>query len=254
MCAFGLNLCTFGDCAESGCRWSWWADSSWKNRPVPIEPQSHPPNGVRAAGSVRPKSPARPEGDGAAPYWWEDPELAAAVAEVEEFVSAAGWDAPPQMFALVRTADLLAAQPDLAGALSDAGTFTPIAQEVLPTGDLSEALSQISWPPEVGGCVLVQEIVVLPPSAVEPEPVSSGPDAALRPPGGARNQPPVEITAEQAAAHPDRTEARLVAGVLRGSRGGACMLRIRGREDTEPLRGADLAPNLLTVLQATFDD
>ena len=186
-------------------------------------------------------------GNGSAtPYWWEDPDLAAAVAEVEEFAATAGWDQAPQMFALVRTADLLSAQPGLAPTLGDAGVFTPIAQDTLPAGDLSEALSHISWPAEVTGCVLVQEIVVLPPAAVEPD--------ATAPGTVARQGNDVEITAEQAAAHPDRAEARLVAGVLRGSKGGACLLRVRGDNDATPLRGADLAPNLLSALQATFLD
>ena len=187
-----------------------------------------------------------PKPPGETPYWWEDPDLSAAVAEVEEFVGTAGWDAAPQMFALVRTADLLAAQPELAATLSDAGVFTPVAQEVLPGGDLSESLSQISWPDEVGGCVLVQEIVVLPPSAVAPTGTAGDP--------ATHERNDVEITAEQAAAHPDRAEARLVAGVLRGLPGGACLLRVRGKDDATPLRGADLAPNLLTALQATFED
>jgi hypothetical protein len=182
-----------------------------------------------------------------APYWWEDPDLAAAVAEVEEFAGTAGWDKAPQMFALVRTSELLATQPGLSATLSDAGVFTPIAQDVLPAGDLSEALSQISWPDEVGGCVLVQEIVVLPPSAVA-APVDLPTDDAAH----ARHD--IEISAEQAATHPDRAEARLAAGVLRGMKGGACVLRVRGKEDTTPLRGADLAPNLLDALQATFED
>lgn len=184
-----------------------------------------------------------------APYWWEDPELAAAVAEVEEFVATAGWDVAPQMFALVRTAELLAAQPGLGETLTGSGVFTPVAQDVLPVGDLSDSLSQIAWPAEVAGCVLVQEIVVLPPPAVDPS---------------ARNEDSnrsdhvdndVEITAAQAAAHPDRAEARLAAGVLRDAQsGGACLLRVRGKEDATPLRGADLAPNLLRALRATFQD
>lgn len=211
----------------------------------PTDPMTSPdPSSVDQAGP----DPARPD---AAPYWWEDPDLAAAVAEVEEFVGTAGWDAAPQMFALVRTADLLTAQPELAGTLSDAGVFTPIAQDVLPAVDLSEALSQISWPEEVAGCVLVQEIVVLPPSAV----AVGDPDVvAVLGAEADRRTDDLEITAEQAAAHPDRTEARLAAGVLRSSQGGACLLRVRGKDDSTPLRGADLAPNLLTVLHATFDD
>jgi len=198
------------------------------------DPQSRP---TAAPADPAVSTPVEP------PYWWEDPDLAAAVAEVEEFVGAAGWDKPPQMFALVRTADLITTQPALSATLSDAGVFTPIAQDELPTTDLSEALSRISWPEEVSGCVLVQEIVVLPPTAVAP---TDGPDAHTR--------GDVEITAEQAAAHPDRAEARLAAGVLRGLKGGACLLRVRGKDDALPLRGADLAPNLLGALQATFDD
>jgi hypothetical protein len=193
--------------------------------------------------------PAALRPDAPPPYWWEDPDLAAAVAEVEEFVGTAGWDAAPQMFALVRTSDLLGAQPELRAALGESGTFTPIAQDVLPEGDLSEALSQIAWPDEVAGCVLVQEIVVLPPSAVR-EPTDSAAEGNSETATG--ND--VEITAEQAAVHPDRAEARLAAGVLRGSDGGACLLRVRGKEDATPLRGADLAPNLLRALRATFDD
>ncbi len=215
----------------------------------PVRPDSAQPAPELARADALP-DPAAPDG-AATPYWWEDPDLAAAVAEVEEFAAGAGWDAAPQMFALVRTADLLSAQPGLAPTLADAGVFTPIAQDVLPSGDLSEALSQISWPDEVTGCVLVQEIVVLPPSSVTLPSDEPGPTA---PGTAARERNDVEITAEQAAAHPDRAEARLAAGVLRGSRGGACLLRVRGDNDATPLRGADLAPNLLTALQATFLD
>ena len=86
------------------------------------------------------------------PEWWEEPDLAVAVAEVEEFVASAGWDAAPQLFALVNTADLLKAQPSLASSLgAAAAVYTPIAQESLPDGELNDALAQISWPDEVAG-------------------------------------------------------------------------------------------------------
>lgn len=168
------------------------------------------------------------------PDWWEDPDLATAVAEIEEFVGTAGWEAAPQMFALVETAALLAAEPGLADSLDAAARFTPIAQDPLPPGDLSDALAAISWPDEVAGCVLTQEIVVLPPTAQET--LSDDP----------------EVAAGEAAAHPDRAEARLVAGVLRDN-GAACLLRLRDRDDP-PLRGADLAPNLVAALRSTFVD
>jgi len=116
-------------------------------------------------------------------------------------------------------------------------TATPIAQDPLPDPDLERALAQVSWPPAVAGCVLVQEIVVLPPSAQE----------ALS----------EDTAAAQAADHPERTEARLVAGVHRDGRR-ACLLRIRGTApDGLPwpvLRGAQLAPNLLDSLVLTFAD
>ena len=170
------------------------------------------------------------------PDWWEEPDLAVAVAEVEEFVGSAGWDAPPQLFALVNTADLLAAQPSLSSSLGpEAAVYTPIAQEALPEGELTDALAQISWPDEVAGCVLVQEIVVLPPDAQD----------------GLSEDP--AVAAEQAAQHPDRAEARLVAGVLRDGHGGACLMRLRGEHDDAPLRGGDLAPNLLAALRLTFE-
>ncbi len=170
------------------------------------------------------------------PDWWEDTDLAIAVAEVEEFAAAGGWDAPPQMFALVSTADLIAAEPSLAASLAPATRYTPVAQDPLPEGELSDALAQISWPAEVSGCVLVQEIVVLPPEAGER--LSADPDEATT----------------EAARHPDRTEARLAAGVLRDGHGAACLLRLRGEHDESPLRGADLAPNLISALRLTFED
>ncbi len=169
------------------------------------------------------------------PDWWEDPDLAAAVAEVEEFAGTAGWNGAPQLFALVATEELRAAQPELAPSLG-AAVYTPIAQESLPAGELSEALAQISWPDEVAGCVLVQEIVVLPPDA-----------------GGELPEDPSDA-AELAARHPARAEARLVAGVLRAAKGGACLMRLRGEHEDAPLRGGDLAPNLVRALHLTFED
>jgi len=181
-----------------------------------------------------PRTDAEPD-DGAPtpPAFLEDPLLAVAVGEAEEFVGSAGWEQRPQLFALVPTADLIAAQPEMAGQLDVGSYYTPIAQEDLPDIDLSDALAQLSWPPAVEGCVLVQEIVVLPPTAQEE--LSDDP----------------EVAAEQAAVHPERTEARLAVGVLRGG-SGACVMRLRGEHEDTPLRGADLAPNLISALELTF--
>lgn len=163
----------------------------------------------------------------------EDPRLAEAVREAEEFVAAGGWNQRPLMFALVPTAELLAAQPEMADQLDPDVYFTPIAQDALPDGELAEALGQLEWPAAVAGCILIQEIVVLPPSAQDDLP--DDPDAA----------------AAVAAAHPERTEARLAVGVLRDG-GAACRMRLRGEHEDTPLRGADLAPNMVHALQLTF--
>lgn len=153
--------------------------------------------------------------------------------EVETFVDAAGWDQRPQLFALVPTAELLAAQPELAGQLDPGSALTPIAQDELPEGDLSDALAGIMWPPAVHGCALVQEILVLPPTA-EADLADEQDEARLR---------------QLATDHPERQEARLVAAVLRtGDR--ACVMRLRDHEDL--LAGPDLAPNLTAALSATF--
>ena len=172
--------------------------------------------------------------------------VASAAREVEEFVANAGWDQPPQLFALVSTADLLAQQPDLAGQLDPEAQFTPVAQEALPESDLAESLARIAWPDAVAGCALAQEIVVLPPGAEESLTAAgaAGDTARLR---------------RAAADHPERTEGRLVAAVSRdGAR--ACVLRLRGTEldaDGEALdeviEHPDLAPNLLDALAATLE-
>jgi hypothetical protein len=193
--------------------------------------------------------------------------LEAATAEIESHIATSGWDQRPTLFALVRSAQLAADDPDaaarlgLADAIGDA--LTPIEQEELPEGPLDEVLAQIAWPAPVVGCALSQEIVILPPSAESDLPQGSN-----------------DVSA--AANHPERREARLVVavlrnggppangpggppadegvargGVARGGRAGAAMLRLRGQngeDDGDLLTGADLAPNLVEALLATLDD
>ncbi|MEV4320463.1 PPA1309 family protein [Actinocrispum sp. NPDC049592] len=161
-------------------------------------------------------------------------DLPALAREVEDFVASGGWDQPPQLFALVPTAELLRMQPELTGQLDAASALTPIAQDQLPGGDLSDALAGIMWPDAVHGCALVQEIVVLPPDA----------EAEIQ------DEQDADRLRERAAAHPQRQEARLVAAVLRAG-GEACVMRLRDHEDV--LTGPDLAPNLTAALRATFD-
>ena len=174
--------------------------------------------------------------------------MAGLAREVEEFVASGGWDQPPQLFALVPTAALLDEQPELAGQLDSSSPLTPVAQESLPEGDLGDALARIAWPELVLGCALVQEIIVLPPDAEADLPGTAEVDA--------------ERLRRAAADHPQRTEARLVAAVLREG-GVACVMRLRGgkhanHESTdedvvdEIIEHPELAPNLVEALKATL--
>lgn len=166
--------------------------------------------------------------------------LSAVAREVEDFVSTGGWDQPPQLFALVPTAELIEAQPELAGQVDVGAPLTPVAQDALPSEDLAEALGGIMWPEAVQGCAIAQEIVVLPPEAEDTLPAGedTGDQAVLR-----------QIAAE----HPQRREARLVAAVLRDGTA-ACVLRVRGTNDTpdETVEHPELAPNLTDALLATL--
>jgi hypothetical protein len=159
--------------------------------------------------------------------------------EIERHVGGSGWDQPPQLFALARTADLLGREPDLAVRLGldpervPSGGLTPVEQDALPEGPLDEALAQVGWPAAVAGCALVQEVVMLPPEVED-------------------SMPRHADVLEWASDHPERREARLGVAVLRdGSR--ACTVRLRGAQEEELLVGPDLAPALADALAATLD-
>jgi hypothetical protein len=174
--------------------------------------------------------------------------LESVAAEIETHVGRSGWERPPTLFALVRTAQFAAQEPEAAARLGLEETsftrpeaLTPIEQDGLPTGELDEILAQIAWPESVAGCGLSQEIVFLPPSAEQD--ISTASD---------------EPTLNVALTHPDRREARLVVTVLRDG-SSAAVLRLRatgnseGTEGTDDLlTGADLAPNLVAALIATL--
>ena len=89
--------------------------------------------------------------------------------EIKRHVGVAGWDQPPQLFALARTADRVVREPEFAAQLGldpavvPPDALTPVEQEPLPDGPLDESLAQVGWPREVEGCALVQEVVMLPP-------------------------------------------------------------------------------------------
>lgn len=180
--------------------------------------------------------------------------VAALAREVEEFVASGGWDQQPQLFALVPTADLLRQQPELADQLDQNSEFTPVAQDSLPEGDLAEALGRIAWPDAVHGCALAQEIIVLPPDAEQ-----ELPGLTEETDDGDVSEQDLQRLRQAAADHPRRTEARLVAAVLRDG-SASCVMRLRGvaagNDDSEAVdevvESADLAPNLIDALRATL--
>jgi len=170
--------------------------------------------------------------------------LSTALSEVDAHLAAGGWDQPARLYALVKTADLLLAEPDLAASLDiparpDADALTPVEQEALPAGQpLDEWLASIGWPAEVFGCALAHEVLTLPPSVEADIPDHPGADPA-----------------SWAATHPLRREVRMLVGVLRdGSRG--AILRVRGVGDAgdDVVTGPELVPLLADALAATLAD
>lgn len=183
--------------------------------------------------------------------------LSRCVHEVIDFVDAGGWGQPPTVFAIVPTALVAAAEPSLLDQLDDGAELTPIEQESLPddveggSPALDEFLATTTWPSEVVGCALVQEIVVLPPEA------ESDLDDAVAPTLTDRHAAN-EAARTAAESHPDRREARLIAAVLRDGPSLA-LLQLRPTDDDDPFAGVELrtydnlAPGVVSALYATLD-
>ena len=167
--------------------------------------------------------------------------LRGVVVEVEHYVSDDGWDQPGRLFALVPTAELVEAQPDLAIELgvhaSTHEALTPVEQEIDQDAlSLEELLGKIAWPSAVVGVVAVVERVVLPPAVEDDVPEELGHAATF------------------AAEHRAREDVRIVAGVLRTG-DAHCVLRLRSHDDDDHLvHGADLVPRLLSALRETLEE
>ena len=176
--------------------------------------------------------------------------MRAAVVEAERHVAGFGWDQPPRLFALVRTAELVRREPGLAAHLaaqagpeggSDAGIdrehLTAVEQDGLaPTSSIESILGRLAWPDEVDGAALAVERVVVPPEAELDLP--DDPEQAV----------------EQLSRHAARKDVRIVAGVLRDGTA-MCALRQRDHdEDGAVAVGPDLVPGLVHALLATFED
>ena len=167
-----------------------------------------------------------------------------AVRELERHVARGGWDGPLRVFALIRTAEAIAADPSLreqlppdlvATADADPSSITSVEQEGLPEGDtIEEVLGRITWPPSVHGAAVVVERFVVPPEAERDLP--DDPDAALR----------------LLLAHPERQDVRLAVGVLRDG-SSSCAVRSRvADEDFSVGTGPDVAPGLVAALLDTL--
>ena len=168
-----------------------------------------------------------------------------AVIEIERHVSSAGWDQPAQLFALVPTEELLAAEPQLAAQLDadDASQpLTPVAQGELPGGmddeHLADALARIEWPDGVSGCASGGRARSCcrrrsSPAWPMPSPTPSWPGwrAAIRAGTKYGWWPRYCVT---------------------GDRFGAVRLRTHD-EDSAVLTGVDLVPTLCQVLSLTFE-
>lgn len=163
--------------------------------------------------------------------------LEATLREIERHADAAGWDRPPQLFALVDTAALLDSEPGLAerlGLSAETAGYTPVEQDALPDRPLDEALAGIMWPEGVLGCALVHEVLVLPPEAERTRPMAAEADRWAR-------------------EHADRREVRLAVAVLAdGTSASAVRLRAPRERPDELLYGEDLAPNLREALLGTL--
>ena len=184
----------------------------------------------------RPRSPRRVSAD----------PLAVVAVQTERHVAAGGWDQPVRLFALVPTRQLLALEPQLAGALTGAdpadrapGSLTAVEQDgLLPTTDVVALLGRVAWPSAVAGCAVAVERLVVPPEAEQQVYAVHGAGAAAL---------------EALAAHPDRRDVRLLVAVLRDGPA-VCLLRQRDHDDHDQVAtGPDLAPGLVAALRQTLD-
>lgn len=171
--------------------------------------------------------------------------LAETVVDVERQAARRGWDAPLSLFALVRTAPARTRDPGLSDVLpesvlraaaGDPEHLTAVEQEALPAGDtLEDVLAHLSWPATVDGAAVVVERLVVPPEVERGLPAD--PAAALA----------------VLAAHPARTDVRIVVGVLRSGESW-CTLRARSHDSDDAVAGSrDAVPGLVEALRSTLD-
>ena len=161
--------------------------------------------------------------------------LIACLMDVERHVTSAGWDQPARLFALVTTSTLLEVEPQLRGRVPEGSpdALTAIEQdEFHATENLFERLESIFWPETVEGCAIALERSFLPPKYEADLPADQ------------------EAAAAFVAGHPEKTDVRVIVGVLRdGTQHGLARLVL----NPDDLLGAeDLVPGLGDALLNTF--
>lgn len=163
--------------------------------------------------------------------------LIAALAEIERYVTNAGWDQPARLFALVPTAQLLEAEPALAAQLGNPapGALSAIEQEHFHAGDdLLGTLGQIGWPDQVAGCALALERTFLPMEFEDQLPEDA------------------DDAAEFVANHESRQDVRVVVGAVRGGMAHGLARLVSQPDDL--LGAQDLVPGLAEALLHTLRD
>lgn len=197
--------------------------------------------------------------------------------ETERHVAAAGWDQPPRLFALVRTADLYAREPQLrASAARQVGSAaeTATGDEAVGGDEAAEGTESASVGvaddgeegQDAEGLSAVEQEGMPHTSSLEsllgrlgwpPEVdgVALAVERLVVPPDAERDLPQdPDKAAELLAADPRRKDVRLLVAVLRDGQS-ACLLRQRDHDsDDQVALGADIAPGLVHALLATLAD
>ena len=94
--------------------------------------------------------------------------LVTAALETERHVASGGWDQPPRLFALVRTAGLVEQEPQLRAQLDHRRPGRPHRDRAggpARTSSLESLLGRLAWPADVDGVALAVERIVVPPEA-----------------------------------------------------------------------------------------
>jgi F0F1-type ATP synthase membrane subunit b/b' len=160
----------------------------------------------------------------------EKDQLILAMLEAESHMERKGWGIPPRLYALSEKI-----RPEPADHEPSAERPDPlilVAERPLPDGDPVKALTSISWPGDVAGCVLVAELTDLPAGGDEDDPID--PVAA----------------GQWASSRPDGRPARLAVAVRRNGEH-ACGLRVKDENDVQ-IRPDIAAGKIVAALLGTF--